>query len=800
MARRNSYPGDKWNTRPGQAYSRTSGWPTRYYQRKIGGTMISALAGLNVTSDDFAKREGESPYMWNARLSGTKEKRKRAQSMSRMGQEFFIMPEGAETTVTAPASDLKIMINEKTSIRWNVFVEDKLTQVGLRFLFDKKPATNAHFVLILRDSELNEVCRSIASVEDLYDHVGIKWFRFIRTATGNVTLEATLVDDVDNSGKPINLNMYIESNGTSNHSYSYHDLPNLDSALREEKYEWHRGVSIPNTSIKHTSWKSFPVWLQRGYFNSDGSRWAVMGAINGSNQKVVYAVKYADFVAETGEITTDGVKAIKLLIPAGKIDQNTKKIRMTQAGDELYFVDGYSALQRVKLSDSTWPITNAVPSLAEVDTFGYAGGMYYYVNSIIIANKGQGNKFFRCIEDHQGGDTFTSSAGDKHEYDYWTEVDDGASLTAWPGASLIYFHNNRLLLSGFRNDTVGEGGSAKAEPNLVIMSSVTSVRPQYDMFNKSIEFFYVPDRSQSQSAASPVTAFSHIGDYLAVFTTDGLYLEQIQSAVEFAGIAQTTPEGSQYGVMCQEHVAEGRNNIYFYNPTMGIMRTAGSTATVMSSPIDAILARISDEAKASAHLCMTDELLRFYYSEDGGPNKESFVDYATIPAHKSYWFRDNNTPVCSTYIDTPADMYLAEHSEYPCMMLIDNTYKDFDCAILYEYYTKYIGTPDRLDHVIVRRVHVTTLQTFQSSIYIGLDYNHNNKPIVWRKFITPVDKGTFNPEDVFGDDEESGATNIDIRILTDDTRFVQIRLKQYCYDFQAEIMQVGFEYANRTTL
>jgi hypothetical protein len=95
---------------------------------------------------------------------------------------------------------------------------------------------------------------------------------------------------------------------------------------------------------------------------------------------------------------------------------------------------------------------------------------------------------------------------------------------------------------------------------------------------------------------------------------------------------------------------------------------------------------------------------------------------------------------------------------------------------------------------------VTTLQTFQSSVFIGLDYDHNNRPIVWRKFITPTTPGNFAPEDIFGDDQESGATNLDIRILTDDTRFVQLRLKQYCYDFQAEILMMGFEYGNRTVL
>ena len=513
-----------------------------------------------------------------------------------------------------------------------------------------------------------------------------------------------------------------------------------------------------------------------------------MGVINAEGYKEVYCVKYAEADYHTGEISVneDSPYEIKKLIPKEKINQKAAQVRMTQAGNELYFVDGYSKLQRINLDD--WSISDAVPDATDVDTFGFAGAMYWYANSIIV----DGQNFWRCKEDHQGGDTF-----DATEQAYW-EREDLSSLTAWAGASLIYFLNNRLFLSGFYEPTVGVD-TPKAEPNLVIMSSITSVKPQYDMYNRAIEFFYVPDMASSQSAAAPVTAFSSIGDYLLIHTTDGIVIETVQSAVEFAGIQQSIPEGSQFGVLKQEHVAEGRNVVYFYNPSMGLMRTAGSTATVISGPIDSLMQRLTDSGKAAAHLTVTDDVLRFYVGSDGH-NTMSLVDYASIPQHRSYWFRDQNTPVTSTCIDVASNFYMAVHSEYPAMFILDESLKDFDCAILYEYYTKYIGVPNRLDHVIVRRIHVTTLQTYQSSVYIGLDYDHNNKPIVWRKFITPTVKGTFYPEDIFGDDEESGATNLDIRILTTDTRFVQIRLKQYCYDFQAEILQVGFEYANRTTL
>ena len=789
MARRNSYPGGKWYNRPGQAYARTSGWPTRYYQRKIGGSIISALAGINTTADDFEKKEGESPYLWNARLDGTKEQRKRAQSMSRMGQKFYIMPEGAEVTDAKPAGDLHIEITEQKSIRWPVYSSVRITQVGLRFSLDNPSKTNAHFVLILRNDNGKEICRAIKKLTDIYaNRDNIQWFRFIRTCAGNAQLEATIVDDLDNKGKAVGFSLYINAEGSENHDYSIHELPNLDCSLREEAYEWHRGVAIPVTSLKTCSWGTFPVWLQRGYFSAWGDRYSVMGVINAEGNKEIYAVNYAAFNPDTGEITVFDNPTIKKIIPANKIDQKATQVRMTQAGKELYFVDGYSKLQKVDLED--WAVSDAVPDVTDIDTFGYAGGLYYFANSVIV----DGTNFWRCKEDHQGEDTFSAT-----EQAHW-EAESVDSMTAWPGASLIYFLNNRLLLSGFRNVPIGvDPNLQRVEPNLVIMSSITSVRPQYEMFNRSIEFFYVPDHSPSMSAAAPVTAFSSIGDYLFIHTTDGMVIETIQSAVEFSGIQQTVPEGSQFGVLKQEHVAEGRNMVYFYNPSMGIMRTAGSTATVMSGPIDSLMQRMTDTDKANAHLCITDDILRFYVSE-GAHNSMSLIDYASISQHRSYWFRDQNTPVESTCIDVASNFYMAIHSEYPCMFIIDESLKDFDCAILYEYYTKYISTPDRLDHVIVRRIHVTTLQTYQSSIYIGLDYDHNNKPIVWRKFVTPTVKGTFYPEDIFGDDEESGATNIDIRILTEDTRFVQLRLKQYCYDFQAEILQVGFEYANRTTL
>lgn len=797
MARRNSYQGDKWYMRPDQAYARTSGWPTRYYQRKQTGSMVAALSGLNTTSDDFAKREGESPYLWNARLNGTEEKRKRAQSMSRMGQKFLAIPEGTEDTVIPEAGDIKVAIKENHDIRWLQKAEGKTTRLGFRFYFDEAPAedNHAHFIAIVRKNDANktELCRAVRSLQAIYanweaDNNTIEWFRLIKVPKGDFYIQLSLVDDMDDDGNPNDFTLYLNSNGAANHEYADHKLPNLDKALREEDYVWQKGVSRPVVAYSTTTAKTFPVWIQNGYFSRGNERWVPVGAIvNG--EKRIYAQKYADIDYQTGGYTKveEPTEAMRLLIPTGNINADAKQVRMAQAGNHLYFVDGYSALQKVNLDD--WTVSNAAPDMSQVDTFGFIPNHYYYASTIIIHN----NHFQKAKHDFEAGDSFNQ--------ENWDELDNGSSITAWPGASLIYFLNNRLFLSGFRNATVGEG-TPRAEPNLVIMSSIDSVMPRYDMFNRSIEFFYVKDVSPTQSSTSPVTAFTNIGDYLGIFTADGFVLEQVQAAVEFGGISQSTPEGSQYGVIKQEHVVLGRNNVYFLNPSMGVMRTAGATATVISGPIDSEIQKmVSDEHKLeNISLVLTQDILRVYYNDEEEENTKALIDYVSIPAHKSYWYRDNNTPVAYGLSDAGYNINMAVHSQYPCLFYIEDSLHDFDCAILYEYYTKYISTPDRLDHCIVRRIHVTTLQTFQSSVFIGLDYDHNNHPIVWRKFITPTEPGNFAPEDIFGDDQESGATNLDIRILTTDTRFVQLRLKQYCYDFQAEILMVGFEYGNRTVL
>lgn len=780
MARRQTYVNSKYYQQPDSAYARSSGWATRYYNRKTGGTIVASMSGLNVTDDDFSKKEGESPKIDNARLNGSKETRKRAQSMSRLGQRFNGAPAGSESLTEGVLGDEWIDITEHRSIRFTTKSTGRLTSVGLRLkLKTKSTKTNAQFVVILRDPETHkELCRAMRSVKEIKNEQ--HWFRLIRTIDGDFELELTLVDDMNNTGAPLNTVVQVNASGRANHEWAEHGVPNLDHALREKPYEYQLGMNRPVVSTKTTTWRSWEGWIQNGYFVKGNSRYIIIPVINGQGQKEVYCQKYVD-VKTDDKFELKRNQEIRLLIPANKIDQRSPSIRMAQAGGDLFFVDHYSPLQQINLKD--WSIKHSAPT--GVDMLGFIPKTFYYKNSLIWHN----NQFQRAKADFTAKESF--------EQNDWN-AEGTQSLTAWPGASLIYFLNNRLFLGGFRNVPIGTAN--RAEPNLVIMSSIDSVAPKYDMFNRQFEFFYVPDRSPDATSSSPVTAFSSIGDSLVVFMADGLVFEQVTANVEYGGISQVTPEGASYGTLKQEHVVKGRNNIYFYNPTHGVMRQGGSVADVISRPVDAIMKSLTEPDINKLYMSLHKDMLRLYYADKANQNDSCLIDYTQYARQKSYWYHDTNTPIAMAFSDSAHDIELGVGSEWPCVVEIENSLADFDCAIEYVYYTKYLSTPNKLDGIIARRIHVTTLQDFHSSIYIGLDYDHSNKPIVWRKFVTTADRGQFLAEDVFGDDEEVGVTTLTARVLTTDSHFCQVRVKQYCHSYQAEVLRIGIEYGNRTNL
>ena len=304
MTRRNTYPNKDWRSKPNSAYSRSDSWTTRYYHRKTGDTIFNALGGLNMTDDDSAMNVAESSYLMNVRLGGTKEPRTRAQSMSRPGQAFRGVPEGSEIQETRPESEGQFwhVVKEYASMRFNVNHAGRMTQYGLYLHRTNTNPSNAYFLAILRDPETTlEICRMFMPVSDITEESKLYWFRPIRTLKDKALIELTLMDDMNDSGKDQDSGVEVLMAGYENHDWAEHGVPNLDKALREEPYNYERGLGIPLTSICTTDWETFPVWIQRGYFAAENKRWIPVGVRKSDGQIAVYKYPYL-------EITEGGIR------------------------------------------------------------------------------------------------------------------------------------------------------------------------------------------------------------------------------------------------------------------------------------------------------------------------------------------------------------------------------------------------------------------------------------------------------------------------------------------------------------
>lgn len=440
----------------------------------------------------------------------------------------------------------------------------------------------------------------------------------------------------------------------------------------------------------------------------------------GGQLHIIYPVRHDSIV----EIFRANLETGIVSSVTTNVSPSAKQVRFEQAEGYMYYVDGESDLKRINLTTLETEVVIAKPDEIQV-----------------------------------GGVT-------------------PESLKAKKGASLIHFLQNRLYLSGFRDD-----------PNLVIYSLIDDVKPRFEQYN---DRFYSPDQSPELSAGSPVTALSSTAGILVVFRLDGLSLYTPGAGLEISA-TQATPEGAQLGVLNQEAVASGKNNIYFFNPIEGVCRFAGSLNRVVSQDIENMLKRIKN--KEAVFMIYQNKRVRMYFSFTEDRPDSCFYYYSDLEGSLP-WYLDINTPVSSAVASKKSEEIYAIHSEVPSIMSVDASFTDFDSYIEMEYDTAY-RTPAEIDGwLYVRRVHVHELSNSNHSIFIAVDPDHTDSPVVYRRYVEKGGPSEANPDAVFKHTAEDGITVISIPLYLK-CRSYQVRVKRYVYKDSAETLGISVEYGTK---
>lgn len=706
------YTGARWKQFYPDVYSRTTKpWQTKVGRRNREFSSFSNLLGLNTAFDDIHKRDGESPFLRNVRYMGNKQTVQRAQVTSRDGARLL----GARDTGTISAypEQYHIEMWEGQAIEFNIEPTDKMIVGGSLNIRNKEGAAGRLRVFLKQDHSSRPVCDANIALEGVSKNEFVtRSFRFITPlkADKGLTLRLEVEGDIEPDacgdiaeGRKI----WITASGYKNHLAASYTSPNVNECMREEPYDWHEEPSIPCVTLTYSTGTP----MKKGYM-----------VCTDEGKFLVFPIKYNNEI-QLWRFNVDTHVYAQIDTSAAPVDPRAEAVRFAQGLGKLYFVDGYSPLQRIDLS--TWKSEVAIAKQEDID-----------------------------------------------EPDVTPQ-----DMQAQPGASLILRINNRIWLAGFKED-----------PNFVqysILNSLTGTPDaktenagvQYDQFS-DISWFYSPDRSPKDSVCGPITALANFDGKLVIFRTNGCSVWKPGN--EFAAPAQQDMYSYNIGVESQEDVTNLNGALFIYNRSEGVRRFTGADASYQSIQIDNELRKLPYDSPR--FLFGHANKIRLYCDLKGRGYADHNFLYFMMLANTSPWYCDDNTPVCWAVGDQNDDTIYAMHPLYPAIYEVDSEgqYTDFDSSITMQYHTAYKSPGELSGWTIVHRVLLKLVASSTNIWYIGLDFNHEDNPAVWRKYVKQQEDDEEIPESVFENTAEAGTQTIDL-MLRAKVRDFQIRVLVNCW-------------------
>jgi len=725
------YTGARWKKFYPDVYSRTTKpWQTRVGRRNRENATFANLLGLNTAFDDLHKKDGESPFLRNVRYMGNKQTVQRAQVTSRDGAKLLGIKEYG--TINALPEQYHIEMWEGRAIEFNIDPTDQLIIGGTLTIRNRDGASGRLRVFLKQNHKSRAICDANISLESIPKNEYVeRTFRFINPlrATEGLTLRLEIEGDIEPDacgdiaeGRKI----WLAASGVKGHLAADYTSPNVNECMREVAYDWKEEPSIPCISLHYSTGtpmlKGFMVCTDDGKF-------------------LIFPLKYESGI-ELWRFNVDTHVYTQIDTTAAPVDPRAEAVRFAQGLGKVYFVDGYSKLQRIDLD--TWTSEEAIAKQADID-----------------------------------------------EPDVSPE-----DMQAQPGASLILRIRNRIWLAGFKED-----------PNFVqysILNSLTGTPDaktenagvQYDQFS-DISWFYSPDRSPKDSTCGPITALANFDGNLVVFRTNGCSIWKPGN--EFSSPSQQDMYSYNIGVEKQEDVCNLNGTLFIYNRSEGGRRFTGADATFQSMQIDNELRKLPYDSPR--FLFGHANKVRLYCDLAGRGHADHNFIYNVMLANTSPWYCDDNTPITWLVGDQNSDTIYAMHSLYPAIYEVDaeNQFTDFDSSIVMQYHTQYKSPGEPVGYTILHRVLLKLVASSTNIWYVGVDFNHEDNPAVWRKYVKQQEDEDRSPESVFDNPAEAGTQTIDL-MMRAKVRDFQVRVQVACWRENAMLQLIVGEYGSQGAL
>ena len=787
---------------------------TRVSRRIHDGFTLTNNYGLDTTSDDVNSSLFSSPYYINGRYTSDNLVTQRANSASVQGTQFLLSPlEEVDREISVDDIQTTIELWQGKQIRFVMPYTNKV--VGNTILIKNTQESTGILSIYFSDSEngepLYETSVDLCKVSpDKFDLLTLHSMTVVpRTANprGKLYVRMEIWDEVDQerSANPFNTGRKIEIGaiGTGNHEACVYELQDKNVMVTEE-YDYKPFPNRPLIGLIYSDYESVPTDridnMKTGASVSlNGYRYDIFCVKDGTSAKVLVYDKEMNKLVEGTDI---------------KVDGRVTNLNIAQATDTnkqtwVYYVDGYSPLQRFKIGEwKSYPFeTGSADNVkAEIDNetfynsdlgqqsgyyiFEYTGGQWKYnENTISLSTYGISLIGGNASEGAHINISYTVTTGGTKTIESIEYVDARPVIAA----SLIMFHNNRLYLAGFRGD-----------PNLVQCSSIEEDGPNFTQFPYR---FYTPNRSPYDTSLTPITAMVEYSTdqimflgktFFSIFRT---YTSTKNPNMETGMPSQVSTYVDSAGVQTQGDVCNYKGVIYSYDQKEGIRRYSGAVWSKLPTTVDSHYDRV-DMSKPRKLWGYANKLYFNYTDSIDGRAKcliwDMEMNYQQYP-----WFQDVDIPFCDARFDETEDL-IGIHPDYPCIMRLyaEDTWARLDTPIVFRRDTKYLSLPGNAADITVKRVHAKVINNANRHWYIALDADKQNmtqyrgkdkwyRQPVWDTItVTEPPETAFPFEDVY---EENAIYRMSLTNLRLRCSAVQVRIKTKTFRNQANLVSILVE-------
>ena len=615
-------------------------------------------------------------------------------------------------------------------------------------------------------------------------------------------------DEVDQkrSDNPFNTGRKIEiaATGLSNHEACIYELQPKNEMV-EEEYDYKPYPNRPLIGLIYSSYTSVPV------DRIDNMKTGGSVSLNGYRYDI-FCVKN-----ESGAEVIVYDKAMNKIIPNNiKVDGRVKQLNIAQATDTnkvtwVYYVDGYSPLQRFKIGEwnsTAFPTGSADNVTASIDddtwynsplgstsgtyVFEYTGGHWEYNGStVLLSTYGITLNGGSPSEGSTITVVYTVTSGGAKTIESIEFVDARPVI----GASLIMFHNNRLYLAGFRND-----------PNLVQLSAIDEDGPNFTQFPYR---FYTPNRSPYDTSLTPITAMVEYASDQIMFIGKTFF----SIYATYGSASSVGPEGNtptqvstfmdSAGVQEQGDAVNYKGAIYSFDQKEGLRRYTGATWQSLPTTVDSHYDRV-DMTKPRKIWGYANKLY-FNYTDSIDGRAKALVWDMQMNYQQYPWFQDVDIPFCDARYDETEEL-VGIHPDYPCIMRLyaEDTWARLDTPIIFRRDTKYLSLPGNAADIIVKRIHVKIINNANRHWFVSINGDKQNmtqfrghdkwyRQPVWDTItVTEPVETPFPFEDVY---EENAIYRMSLLNLRLKCSAIQIRVKTKTFRSQANLVSTEAEVA-----